>query len=231
MTPTLPEWTAVIPIRGGSKGLANKNIRQLAGQPLYQHSLAQALDAGASRIIITTDIPQVLEAAHPDKVTVIERPAELCTDATPMNPVVCHALTATKTHGIFVLLQATSPLRRVMQITQCLQQHATGKHDLVFTVVQADSGVLKWGYVNESRFVAITDIRHCFSNRQSLPPVFRPNGAIYVADSQWFLTNGGFESDNIGVVTMSSQDSIDIDTQDNLDACEAILYDTWSSAA
>lgn len=231
MQPSFNDWTAVIPIRSGSKGLANKNTKVLAGRPLYQHSVDQALEAGASQVIITTDIAQVLAADHHHRVTLLERPSALCTDATPMYPVVKHALSALEIQGVFVLLQATSPLRGCGRITEALKQYATGSHDLVFSVVAAESSVLKWGVLDGTRFKPLSDIRYCFSNRQSLPAVVRPNGAVYVADTRWFINNESFETDKIGVVTMSPEESIDIDTQDSFEDCESILSTTWSSAA
>lgn len=231
MQPQPKDWTAIIPIRKGSKGLANKNIKTLAGQPLYEHTVDQALQAGASRIIISTDITQVIDASHHKRVTIVERPADLCTDTTPMNPVVAHALTATGTQGLFVLMQVTSPLRTIIHIGEALKQFNTGNYDLVLSVVEADSSVLKWGFLQGPNFETIADIKYCFANRQSLPPVFKPNGAIYISDSHWFLNNGGFETDSIGVITMNLQESMDIDSQNSFDICESIISNTWRSAA
>lgn len=231
MQSLLKDWTAIIPIREGSKGLANKNTKILAGQPLYQHTIDQALDAGASRIVISTDIAQVLQAKHHRRVTVVERPVELCTDDTPMQPVLAHGLSATDTQGVFALLQATSPLRNSIHIQRALLQYASGSHDLVLSVVEADSSILKWGFLNGNDFKAVADIKYCFSNRQSLPPIYRPNGAVYITDSQWFLHNQGFETENIGVITMGLQESIDIDNQANFDACEAIMTHSRRLAA
>ena len=58
-------WTAVIPLRGGSKGLPGKNTRLLAGKPLYMHAVDVALEAGADRVILSTDIADVLLATLP----------------------------------------------------------------------------------------------------------------------------------------------------------------------
>lgn len=223
MTSLRLPWTAVIPLRVGSKGLPGKNTRLLAGKPLYMHAVDVALEAGAERVILTTDIATVLSAQLPADVQAIERPADLCTDEVPMAPVLMHVLQTANCQGTVVLLQATSPMRQVADVLAALDVYATGRHELVMTVTEADRGVLKWGRVEGDRFVPLSEPAHCFSNRQSLPAVVRPNGAVYVMQAQWFLANGGFTSDRIGLVQMSPERSLDIDTWVDFERCEVAL--------
>ena len=223
MTTLRLPWTAVIPLRRGSKGLVGKNTRQLAGRPLYRHAVDVALAAGAERVILSTDIPEVLSASLPPGVQVMERPAELCGDAVPMAPVLLHALQEGACEGIVVLLQATSPLRQVADVQAALAVFARGPYDLVMSVTEADRGVLKWGRVEGERFVPLSEPAHCFANRQSLPPVVRPNGAVYVLQASWFLARGSFVSELIGLVHMSPERSLDIDTEADFERCEAAL--------
>lgn len=223
MTPMHAPWTAVIPLRAGSKGLPGKNTRMLAGKPLYRHTVDLALAAGAERVILSTDIPEVLSAALPNGVQAIQRPADLCGDAVPMAPVLVHALQAAACQGTVVLLQATSPLRQVADVLAALDVFATGRHELVMSVTEADRGVLKWGRVDGDRFLPLSDPAYCFSNRQSLPPVVRPNGAVYVMQAQWFLDRSSFVSERIGLVPMSAERSQDIDTLADFERCEAVL--------
>jgi N-acylneuraminate cytidylyltransferase len=139
--PFLPQpWTAVIPLRAGSKGLPGKNTRLLAGKPLYRHAVDAALEAGAYRVILTTDIPEVMSASYPLAVQTIQRPLALCGDEVPMAPVLSHALQAARVQGPVVLLQATSPLRQPADILQALSILSFGAFDLIalFTV---DDGV------------------------------------------------------------------------------------------
>lgn len=218
-----PAWTAVIPLRAGSKGLANKNTRSLAGKPVYLHAVDAAVAAGALRVVLSTDIPAVLAAELPSSVTVVSRPAELAGDTVPMAPVMAHALAVTRTRGTTVLLQATSPLRRASDILEALAVFESGAYELVMSVTEADRGVLKWGTIDGERFRPLSDPSYCFANRQSLPPVVRPNGAIYVMDAEWFLSRGSFVTDRIGVIQMSAECSHDIDTLQDFERCEAIL--------
>ncbi len=223
MTSSRLPWTAVIPLRGGSKGLPGKNTRLLAGKPLYRHAVDVALAAGAQRVIVTTNIPEVLSSALPQGVQTLERPAELCGDDIPMAPVLAHALQCVGCEGTVVLLQATSPLRQVVDVQSAIDVFSTGQHELVMSVTEADRGVLKWGRVEGDRFVPLSEPAYCFSNRQSLPPVVRPNGAVYVLQAEWFLARGSFVSDRIGLVHMSVERSQDIDTLADFERCEAVL--------
>ena len=218
-----PAWTAVIPLRAGSRGLPSKNIRPLAGKPLYRHTLDQALAAGASRVVVTTDMPDVLWAELPTQVTLVERPAELAGDNVPMAPVLQHALETADVHGTVVLLQATSPLRRPADIEAAMGVFAGGYFELVMSVTEADRGVLKWGTLRGNRFQPLSDPAHCFANRQSLPAVVRPNGAIYVTDADGFVARGSFVSERIGVLQMPLERSQDIDSLEDFERCEALL--------
>lgn len=216
-------WTAVIPLRAGSKGLPHKNTRPLAGKPLYRHAIDQALAAGAQRVVISTDIPEVLSAQLPSQVMRVHRPAELAGDQVPMAPVLVHALTEAGCQGTMVLLQATSPLRQAFDIEAALAVYASGNFELVMSVTAADRGVLKWGTLQGNRFQPLSDPAYCFSNRQSLPPVVRPNGAIYVLDAEWFVSRGSFVSERIGVLEMSAERSQDIDNLEDFERCAAVL--------
>lgn len=223
MTTTPSPWTAVIPLRGGSKGLPGKNTRLLAGKPLYRHAVDLALAAGARRVLISTDIEEVLNAQLPAGVQALPRQPDLCGDTVPMAPVLVHALQSAGCEGTVVLLQATSPLRQVVDVQAALDVFETGQHELVMSVTEADRGVLKWGRMEGDRFVPLSDPAYCFSNRQSLPPVVRPNGAVYVMQAQWFLARGSFVSERIGLVQMTPERSQDIDTLADFERCEAAL--------
>jgi len=221
ITAPLP-FTAVIPMRAGSRGLPGKNIRPLAGTPLYGHSVNQALLAGAKRILITTNIDAVI--AEPPKGTeVFRRPEDLAQDDTPMAHVLKHLLPEARVQGVVVLLQPTSPLRLSSDITAAIAHFGQGQFDLVMSVTQADASVLKWGTLSGGRFLPLSDPSYCFANRQTLPQVFRPNGAIYVFEAQWFLNQGGFETDRIGGFLMPAERSFDIDSDEDFIRCESQL--------
>lgn len=213
-----------MPVRAGSKGLPGKNTRLLAGKPLYRHAVDLALAAGASRVLISTDIDEVLIAPLPVGVQALLRPPELCGDTVPMAPVLVHALQTAQVQGPVVLLQATSPLRQVGDVQAALERLACGGFELVMSVSQADRGVLKWGQLQaDGRFTPLSAPEHCFANRQSLPPVYQPNGAVYAMQADWFLAQASFVSERIGAVVMPLERSHDIDTLADFERCEALL--------
>ena len=216
-------FTAIIPLRKGSKGLPGKNIRLLNGKALYLYTLDQAIASGADKIVISTDIPEVIAGNHPDCVIVLPRPLNLCSDTTTMAPVLLHAIQACDLIGNIVLMQVTSPLRRVEHLEEALKMYASGRFDLVMSVAQADSVVLKWGTLNGDLFEPLRDSSYSFTNRQLLPEVVKPNGAVYVLGAEWFLNGKSFVSDRIGVIRMSAEDSCDIDTLNDFNACEKLL--------
>ena len=214
---------AVVPVRGGSKGLPGKNLRLLAGVPLWQRAVAQAREAGAGEVLVTTDIPSILSRPPQPGLTVLERPADLARDDTPMAPVLLHALARIEGPARIVLLQATSPLRSLDDIRAAVALHESGGYDLVKTVTPTNSGVLKYGRMEGERFVPLADPAFCFSNRQDLPPVMRPNGAVYVFARNWFLSNGGFVTERIGAVVMPEERAQDIDSAEDFARAEALL--------
>ena len=217
-------WSAIIPIRAGSKGLPGKNTRILAGLPLYMHAVHLALDAGATRVLITTDIAEVLEADLPEAVLVVRRPSQLCGDDVPMSPVLLHLLAQEKVQGPVVLLQATSPMRQVSDVQEALMQLNTGDFDLVMSVTEAERSVLKWGTIlYNKRYVPLAGADYCFTNRQSLPPVYRPNGALYAMKAEWFLNNGSLATERLGTVIMPAERSQDIDSLADFERCEALM--------
>lgn len=212
---------ALVPVRGGSKGLPGKNLRPLAGRPLYRHAVDQGLEAGAE-VLISTDIPELLDADHGPGVTALRRPPELAGDDVPMDPVILHAL-RDRGEALVVLLQATSPLRRAGDIRAALEVWRRGRFDLVMSVTSTPAGILKYGTAEGDRFVPVARAEYCFMNRQSLPAVYRPNGAVYVFDAEWFRANGGLATDRIGMVEMPAERSHDIDTAEDFARVEAIL--------
>ncbi|BAN03346.1 acylneuraminate cytidylyltransferase family protein [Ilumatobacter coccineus] len=220
---------ALVPLRAGSKGLPGKNTALLAGRPLYEHTLHTALDAGIGTVVVTTDIDSVLGAPVSPSVELIERPADLCGDDTPMDAVVRHAIVQIGRPCTVVLLQATSPLRAASDICAAVDQYRASDVDLVMSVCEADRSVRKWGEVVDGRFVPISTARECFTNRQQLEPIHRPNGAIYVFDGDWFLENGGFVTASIGAYVMCEPSSVDIDSAADLAAVERLLAERKST--
>jgi len=219
------DFTVIIPLRAGSKGLPNKNITELNGKPLYMHAVDLAIEAKASRIILTTNIVKVLQLKLTGQVEVLSRPEVLCCDTTPMSPVLLHAIEEADVHGTVVLLQPTSPLRSIEDLRGALDLFEHSESDLVLTLTVADSSVLKWGELSgEGFFQPLSSTKYVFSNRQSLPKVYKPNGAIYVFSAEWLRSNKDIgKAIAISGVNMPDCRSHDIDTLEDFALCQKIL--------
>lgn len=225
---------AIIPLRAGSKGLKGKNLRPLAGKPLYRHSVEQALRV-AGRCVLSTDIAEVLTGTLPPGCRVVARPPELAQDQTPMAPVLVHLFEHLKQREALpktaILLQATSPLRHDEDIQSAMNLYETGRFELVMSVVRTDPGILKYGFAANGQFTPISSPEFCFSNRQALPEIVRPNGAVYVFSPETLLKNGSFATPSIGSIEMPEARSIDIDTEADLQAAETYILQRQFSRA
>lgn len=220
-------WSAIIPLRKGSKGMPGKNINLFGGKPLYMHAVDQALSAGAAKVILSTDIPEVLDGNYDPRVIPLMRPESLCGDEVEMSPVLRHAIECFEINSTVILLQATSPLRKLENISDALKVWWSDRDlDLVMSITEFDSAILKCGTLNDGIFKPLSNPEFCFSNRQMLPKVYKPNGAIYVFNSKSFLENGNFKCGKIGVIEMSQESSVDIDSINDFEKCEEIFNKT-----
>lgn len=217
------DTVALVPVRRGSKGLPGKNERLLAGVPLHARAVAQGLRT-AARCVLSTDIPALLSAPQDERCCVLARPPALAADDASMDGVIAHVIDALDLRRhVIVLLQATSPLRVDADVEAALALHRAGGFELVMSTTRADASVLKWGTLEDGRYVPVSDPAYCFRNRQSLPAVFRPNGAVYVFTAEDFLRNGGLATDRIGAIAMPPERSVDIDSEADFARAEALL--------
>lgn len=182
----MPETLALIPARGGSKGLPGKNVRRLAGLPLLEHSVRlAALCPEIGHAVVSTDSADIAEVARAAGAEVLDRPAELAQDDTPMLPVLRHALDALDPERRFetlLLLDPTSPGR--------LPEDVARAHELLTAHPEADGvisvsvpsfnpiwhAVVERGGFVESLFAEA----RAYGRRQDVPRVLRINAALYL---------------------------------------------------
>ena len=222
-------WISVIPIRAGSKGIKNKNIRSVLGKPLYEYSLEAALKAGADKVFISTNIKEVLSNPFEKRVAVIKRADHLCQDNTPMSDVILDFLT--RGHGAnikddqtIVLMQATSPLRNKEDLIKALKKFSTStKVNLMMAVTETSNNPLKYGLVRNGIFENISNPEYCFANRQYLPSLFRPTGSFYIFRAGWYRKNRCFTTTSTSAYEIPKNQSIDIDTPEDLKKFKKVL--------
>src|SRR3989344_1132419 len=127
LSPKKKKILAIIPARGGSKGIPGKNIKLLAGKPLIAHSIEAARNSRfINRVIVSTDDEHIANAARKYGAEIIMRPKELAEDKTPMDPVLQHAVEFLEKENYIpeavMLLQPTSPLRTTEHINEAIEK-------------------------------------------------------------------------------------------------------------
>lgn len=190
---------AVIPARGGSKGLPGKNIRVLSGLPLIVHTVKFAkLCPEIDRCVVSTESQQIAEIAKRYGADVpFLRPPELAFDETPICPVLRHALEQVEkeegsTYDYLLLLDGTSPVRETLDISEAfLKLQENPKADGIIGVSQPEYNPI-WYCVIEQNGLMV-DLMADGSNyerRQDVPPVYRINGMLYIWRTNYLRKTG-----------------------------------------
>ncbi len=205
---------ALIPARGGSKGLPGKNIRPLGGKPMLAWSVEAArASAYVDRVILSTDDPAIMDAGRASGAEVpFIRPPALATDTATTLDVVLHALeTAGQDTDYLVLLQPTSPLRTGADIDACIT--LTHRWNAPGAVSVCPAKPPQWMYHvdPDGRGLPVLG-RTEGGQRQSLPPAYLLNGAVYVVDIARFRANPAFITPDTRFHLMPPERSVDIDT-------------------
>jgi len=204
---------AIIPARGGSKGLPRKNILPLAGKPLIAWTIEAAkISKYIDRIIVSTEDNEIADISKFfGAETPFIRPKFLAQDKTQSMDVVLHAINKVSGFDYILLLQPTSPLRTATDIDEsinlCLNQNAPA---CVSVVTVAKSPYWMYKIDNHLRLKPIIKGKS-FSRRQDLPPSYTLNGAIYFASVEWLLNSKQFITEHTIAFEMPMGRSVDID--------------------
>ena len=216
------KFVSVIPLRAGSKGIKNKNLQLINGEPLYIRAIKQA-ERVTEKCIVNTDIDEILNKSFTPNIKIYKRDKKYSQDSSQMYEVLNDLFyNIDLRNKIIVLLQATSPLRNDSDIKKAMEIYKSGKYSLVLSVKKAKSNILKFGFSENNQFIPI-NTNYLFQNRQSLPDVFSPNGAIYIFSVKDFLKHNFFPTQNIGFHEMSLERSIDIDSYDDLKKVNSLI--------
>lgn len=223
---------AVIPARGGSKGVPRKNLRMVGGRPLIAWTIAQALAAPSlDRVIVSSEDEEILAVARTwGAETPFVRPQALSADTTPGVDPVLHALEALPGHDYVVLLQPTSPLRSAADIEGCLEHlHACAAPCCVSVSMAAHSPYWMFWMAPSSRLHPVLD-GPAPLRRQDLPPAYALNGAVYAARTSWLQQHRSFLStDTVGYL-MPAERSLDIDTEEDFQQAQVRLESSHGKA-
>ena len=212
------EFISIIPVRDGSKGLPKKNIKKINGIPLYRIAIDQALRV-TKRCILSTDIKEIIDQPQSESCIVHKRKKDLCTDNSQMKDVILNIIEEYKLEKYFiVLLQATSPLRLDSDIDKCIKLFLSNPDCMVVSAAKENPEILKSGFIDKDGFFkGLRDTADCFKNRQNLPPVYKPNGSIYIFSAKHFLNSNSFPTKLIKIFEMPKDRSLEIDSQEDYD--------------
>ncbi|MGV6860632.1 MAG: acylneuraminate cytidylyltransferase family protein [Putridiphycobacter sp.] len=220
---------AIIPARGGSKGLPKKNIKPLGDKPLIAYSIESAKSANLiTKTIVSSDNQDIINIAKAFKAEVpFVRPKELAEDNSTTVEVLLHAINFFESKGetfdYIVLLQPTTPFRKNGDIDKMIELAKSSDADLVVSVKETSANpyyVLfeenKAGYLEKSK-------PSNFTRRQDCPVVYEYNGSIYIIKVSSLQNQKSLAFEKTKKFVMDDYFSIDIDSQFDFDFAEFML--------
>lgn len=227
----IPEsLVCIIPARAGSKGIPGKNLKLLAGMPLFLHSVIHALVAGIpkNQIVVTSDGDHILDLATTYGVIPCERPIELAQDRSPTEDALVHALQTVqfnvKTEHV-LLLQPTSPVRFKGMITGLIEFYFAHRYDSVLTTTRMMHDFFWYqnidGYTYHSNYSPKQR-----PMRQEVPYSLLPhfeNGNAYLMNSSILCASKCRLAGEVGVYPISDIEGVQIDTQEEFEMIETMF--------
>jgi CMP-N,N'-diacetyllegionaminic acid synthase len=223
---------AIIPARGGSKGVPGKNIKLLSGKPLIEYTTQVALQSKLlTKVLVSSDDDKIIEVAKNTGVEVpFKRPSNLSEDATPTLPVIKHALAYYKNIGeefdAICLLQVTSPFRTVDFLDNALQKFINEGADSLVSVQKVPHEYNPhWTFeLNEEGNLKIaTGEEKIISRRQELPIAYHRDGSIYITKTNVIEKQNSLYGKLIAYIESDKDLYVNIDTMEDWGKAELLL--------
>lgn len=209
------ETLAIIPARGGSKGLPRKNVLQLAGEPLICHTINHALlSHSVTRTVVSTDDEEIAEVARQAGAELIDRPPSLASDTASSEDALLHVLEVLEKSNycpdLVVFLQCTSPIRSINDIDRAVQLLIEKNWDSLFSACLSHNFL--WRMEEGQAFPVNYDFRNR-QPRQLLPREYQENGSIYVCRTEVLTKYRNRLGGKVGIYEMPQASSFEIDTE------------------
>lgn len=219
----------IVPARKGSKGIPGKNVQDLGGRPLVQHTLDAARGAkGLTWTLVTSDDPAVLKLADAAGLNAVERPAGLATDDASMTDVVSHALSWAENNigavDDLVLLQPTSPFRTAADVDQALAAYAASARESLISVCVVTQHPAECLLLDERGQPHPLEMpRHATGDgRQTYPQCYFIDGGIYITSVERFRRTGNFADETSALHEIPRSHGLDIDHPFDLAVARAL---------
>ena len=216
---------ALIPARGGSKGILRKNIKLFNKKPLIYWSIKQALESSSvDRVIVSTDDLEIADIARSFSAEVpFIRPSSLAQDESKGIEPVLHAIENLLNIDNILLLQPTSPLRRPFDIDEIFKLRSKSNSDSAVSVTLAKKNVDLLFGIDSNRRLNKYYKNSDFLPRQEYPNLFLLNGSLYLSSVDSIIKNKSFFSNNTIGYIMPEEISIDIDTPLDWEIAEFLM--------
>jgi CMP-N,N'-diacetyllegionaminic acid synthase len=217
---------AIIPARGGSKGIPMKNIHKLKGKPLLFYTINASLTSKEiNRTIVSTNHPKIAKVAKKLGAEVIKRPQKLSSDKAKVESTMLHVINFLEKNenyipDVVILLQNTSPLRTNIDIDNAIKIFKKRNLDSILSVTKSHYFIWK-KYNNKIIPINYNPLQR--PNRQEMKNEFIENGAIYITKYNSFIKSECRISGKIGIYEMLPQYSIDVDEKLDLIKIEKIM--------
>ena len=204
---------AIIPARGGSKGIPKKNIRLLAGKPLISYAINTALASKhISKVIVSTDSREIAEVVTSFGAEIVFRDESLSSDVVTLDPVIYHALVEAEKSGDYfdavITMQPTSPSLTTETLDAAIEYFLIGGYDTVISVVNRPH--LCWG----KRGGKLYPLYEKRLNRQKLPPQYFETGGFVIARHDAVQPSSRIGA-KVSVFEVPERESIDIDDEND----------------
>lgn len=222
---------AIIPARGGSKGVPGKNIKPLCGKPLIVYTIEAAMAAkSVDRIILSTDDLQIAEIAGKYDIEIpFMRPAHLAQDDSLAIDNYIYTLDrlnaeSSEQFDDFIVLQPTSPFRTEVDIDNAIKLFHEKNADSVISVCEASHPPIWAKKISPSGILKdYFDIDIGNRNRQELEKAYMPNGSIFILKLSFLKNHYIYYSDKTYAFIMSPERSIDIDSPLDFEFAEFLV--------
>lgn len=216
---------AIIPARGGSKGVPKKNIKDLNGKPLIAYSIEQALATKKiDKVVVSTDCDDIANVSKKYGAEVIKRPDNLSGDFASSEEALIHTLKELSKDGwvasFVVFLQCTSPLRGSADIANCLDLVTSGRFDSSLSVVENHKFL--WRTDLQGNAIPVNYDPHNRKMRQEIEE-YQENGSIYVMKAEDLVATKCRLNGVVGVHVMAEETGYEIDTSVDFKIIEQLM--------